>query len=203
MAPRKQVLGKKFGRLEAIKAVGKGNRGYVYLFKCDCGQTKEIFGSLVTTGRIQSCGCLRSEVVSQKNRTHNKSKLGAYKSWRAMKTRCNNSNADCFKNYGARGITYDESWEDFEKFYADMGDRPEGMTLERINNNLSYSKDNCVWATHFEQNRNTRQNVILEKEGKRMCLTDWAKELGVPYPTLQDRVRRGWSTAQVLQGNHL
>ena len=99
---------------------------------------------------------------------------------------------------GFKDIPY--VWEDFEKFYADMGDRPEGMTLERINNNLSYSKDNCVWATYFEQNRNTRQNVILEKEGKRMCLTDWAEELGVPYPTLQDRVRRGWSTARVLQG---
>jgi len=199
MPAKKQIIGKKFGRLEALKEVGKGNRGYIYLFKCDCGQTKEIPGSSVTTGRIRSCGCLRSEVVAQKNQTHGKSKLGAYKSWCAMKTRCNNSNTECFKNYGARGITYDESWEDFKKFYADMGDRPEGMTLERINNNLSYSKDNCVWATYFEQNRNTRQNVILEKEGKRMCLTDWAKELGVPYPTLQDRVRRGWSTARVLQ----
>jgi len=198
MPAKKQILGKKFGRLEAIKEVGKGNRGYIYLFKCDCGQTKEIPGSSVTTGRIQSCGCLRSETTTQKNKTHGKSNLGAYKSWSAMKTRCTNPNTQCYKNYGARGITFCKSWEDFEKFYADMGDRPDGMTLERVNNDLPYSKDNCIWATPAEQNRNTRQNVILEKNGKRMCLTDWAKELKIPYPTLQDRVRRGWPVNRVL-----
>mgnify|MGYP003337505601 CR=1 FL=1 len=122
-----------------------------------------------------------------------KAVASAYKSWRAMKTRCSNPNTAAYKNYGERGIFYCQEWENFENFYADMGDRPEAMTLERVDNSLPYSKDNCKWATTAEQNRNTRQNIFLEKDGKRMCLTDWAKELNIPYSTLQSRVRRGWS----------
>lgn len=84
---------------------------------------------------------------------------GAYISWCGMKTRCNNPKSTGFEYWGGRGITYDPQWETFEMFYRDMGDRPEGKSLERKKTELGYSKDNCEWATYVTQNRNTRKRV--------------------------------------------
>jgi len=115
-----------------------------------------------------------------------------------MKTRCTNLNTPAYKNYGERGITICESWLVFENFYEDMGDRPEGKTLERMNNSKGYYKENCKWATTKEQNRNTRQIKLLSHKGETLCMKEWAEKLSIPYPTLQDRIRRGWSVERAL-----
>lgn len=192
-----EMIGKRFGRLIAIEEAGKGANGFKYLFKCDCGNEKVISGPVVRSGKASSCGCLKSETMSAKNFVHGLIHSGSYKSWCAMKSRCNNANQTANKRYANLG--YDPNWELFENFVKDMGERPIGMTLDRIDNNKGYSKENCRWATSKQQNRNTRRNVLITHNGKTQCMKDWAEETGIPYPTIQDRVRRGWSEDQVLE----
>ena len=131
--------------------------------------------------------------------THNSIDCASYQTWQAMKTRCLNPNSSSYKNYGDRNIKICDKWMSFEGFFEDMGERPDGYSLDRIDNNKGYSRDNCRWATPAEQNRNTRQNKFLTKNGKTMCMRDWSNETGIPYPTIQDRVRRGWSDDRVLE----
>lgn len=112
-----------------------------------------------------------------------------YKTWCSMIARCNPNNKKDAKYYSDRGITVCDRWKNFINFYADMGDRPEGMTIERIDNNKGYQPDNCKWSTRKEQNRNMRSTRIIEFNGTSMCLTDWAERLGIPRTTLQKRLK--------------
>jgi hypothetical protein len=201
MGKQVNMIGKKYGRLTAIKQSGKDKTGYRYLFACDCGSEKETSGAFVRSGSVLSCGCLKSEMIATKNFVHGMIHSGAYKSWCAMKTRCTNANQEANKRYAHLG--FDSSWKVFENFVRDMGERPVGMTLERIDNTKGYSKDNCRWATAAEQSRNTKQNVFITHEGKTMCMTDWARETGIPYTTIQDRVRRNLEPSQILEKNYV
>lgn len=131
-------------------------------------------------------------------KTHGMSRSSEYKTWESMLQRCINPNNKSWKRYGARGITVCERWKSFENFYADMGDRPAGMTLDRKDNDKGYSPDNCRWATYAEQNRNYSRNVLIEWGTKRMTVTDWEKELGMKHRTLDNRLRRGWSIERAI-----
>lgn len=108
-----------------------------------------------------------------------------------MKRRCTNPNSIEWSNYGARGITFDPAWKNFENFLADMGEAPEGLTLDRINTNGNYTKDNCRWATATEQARNKRNTVYVNFNGAKRKLIDVAGELGLKYATAWARVRAG------------
>lgn len=123
-----------------------------------------------------------------------------YSVWVSMKTRCLNPRARSFKNYGARGIKVCDRWmNSFEAFQNDMGARPAGMTLERVDVNRGYEPGNCVWATRSRQARNKRRTPLLEAFGRRQCLADWADEFGVPHRLVDNRVRRlGWSLEDAL-----
>lgn len=125
---------------------------------------------------------------------------GLYGSWYAMKQRCGNPNNLSYKNYGARGITYPESWESFEGFKKDMGTSyKKGLTLERIDNSKSYSIDNCRWATRKEQANNKRSNIVLSFKGQSMPLAIWAEKLGVYFGTVRSRFYRGMSVEEILK----
>ncbi len=103
-----------------------------------------------------------------------------------------------YKYYGERGISYDPRWEKFENFYADMGDRPAGMTIDRIDNNKGYSKENCRWATLKEQANNTSRNHKIKFQGKTQTLTQWAEEVGINRRTIGARLKLGWSVERTL-----
>ena len=111
-----------------------------------------------------------------------------------MIRRCENPKAKNFPRYGGRGITVCERWRtSFEAFLSDMGSRPEGKTLDRIDNEGNYEPSNCRWATASEQQRNMRSNQWVEFNGERMIVTDWARRLGISHGTLRHRLARGWS----------
>ncbi|MGD9648767.1 MAG: hypothetical protein AB7U73_23855 [Pirellulales bacterium] len=118
---------------------------------------------------------------------------GAYNSWRDMHQRCRNANHPNAKHYLERGIEIDAQWFVFENFRADMGERPDGLTLERIDNDGPYCKSNCRWATMAEQNRNKRANRIAVIDGRAMIVMDWCKERGIRHGRVYNRIHRGMS----------
>lgn len=121
-----------------------------------------------------------------------------YRSWHSMKQRASNPNDANARHYSERGIVVCKRWLKFENFLTDMGERPDGQCLERIDNNKGYSPSNCRWATQAEQMRNRRSNVFIEYEGKRQTVRDWSVELGIPFTTLRTRMKAGWKTERVL-----
>lgn len=187
MSKKIDMIGKRFGRLTPIEEGGHIGPFLAYKCQCDCGNIVTVRGPSLRTGNTTSCGCLRKEQVAELNKTHGMRHNAEYSVWQNMISRCNNPNTDCFNRYGGRGISVCSQWHSFEKFYADMGDRPKGMTLERIDNNGPYSKENCKWATFKEQARNTRRTHLIEHNGKKQCLKDWAHEVGLAYNTLRKR----------------
>jgi hypothetical protein len=112
----------------------------------------------------------------------------AYAAWVNMRQRCNNPDNHNYINYGGRGISYCKEWNDFAVFYSDMGNPPDKMTLDRIDNALGYFKENCRWATRTEQSRNKRDNVNLTYGGITKTLSEWAREFGIQRLTLRHRV---------------
>jgi len=131
-------------------------------------------------------------------KTHGMSKSRTYMTWASMKQRTLNKNHKQFHMYGGRGISVCDSWIKFENFYADMGDCPDGLTLERTDNNAGYSKSNCVWASMKTQARNRRNSVLLTIDGATKCLAEWSEETGIPHATLLKRVNKGMSDSDVI-----
>lgn len=122
-----------------------------------------------------------------------------YNSWQSMTQRCTNASNTNFGEYGGRGISVCERWRKFESFLEDMGNRPVGTTLDRIDVNGNYEASNCRWATPAEQTANRRTTLIYELDGKRMPLKDWALHLGIGYQTLRIRIREyGWTPERAL-----
>lgn len=155
--------GEKYNRLTVISDIYKksGNRRYFVDVLCDCGTIKTVREYSLREGLTKSCGCLRKENTENLNKSHGMYRSGAHISWTLMKQRCLNPKDPSYGNYGGRGITYDPHWESFENFYRDMGERPEGMTLDRIDVNGNYTKENCRWALDSVQAHNRRKMKFL------------------------------------------
>ena len=184
-----------FGRLTVIKEsepyfTPKGRRIKMFECLCDCGTICIVMGWNLTKGTTQSCGCLQREETKNRFKKHGMSKTNSYKIWSYMKDRCSNYRNPDYDSYGGRGIKVCERWNKFENFYADMGERPKDLTIERINNNENYSPSNCKWATRKEQGRNTRSNHRISYKGKTKCIAEWAEDLGFNYQALWSRLQR-------------
>ena len=159
-----EMIGKKFNRLTCVEQTKSDRQGVYYNFHCDCGNIVEKLGYVIKSGRIKSCGCFASEAVAESNKrrsTHSMSKTTTYTTWQAMRNRCKNPNIRDYEYYGAKGVTVCDRWDNsFEAFLADMGERPEDMTLDRINPFGNYEPDNCRWADYQTQRINRRQNYV-------------------------------------------
>jgi hypothetical protein len=121
-----------------------------------------------------------------------------YNSWRAMAVRCSDPSCRNYGRYGARGITVCERWRKFENFLADMGERPKGTTLDRVNSNGNYDPGNCRWATPKSQARNRQSNRLLSFRGETRCATEWAELLGINRTTIERRLHYGWPIERAL-----
>lgn len=196
------IQGQRFGRLVATAPTGeRQHRAVVWLALCDCGAQVRVQASRLVSGETRSCGCLRRDVAKlagERARTHGLSRTSTYNIWWSMRDRCENPARKDYLRYGGAGVTVCERWGKFANFLADMGERPHGMTLDRIDGSKGYCKENCRWATVKEQNRNQAQNRLLEHGGEALCLAAWAERIGMSTVTLQARLRRGWSVQKAL-----
>lgn len=153
--------GKRYGRL-LVQAAGtptpQGKSRWWCL--CDCGNRSLVVGSDLRSGNTTSCGCRKEELRAARFTTHGFRASGrthpSYPSWANMLQRCTNPNDPAYRHYGGRGITVCERWQSFENFLADMGERPEGLTLDRTDNEGNYEPGNCKWATRAQQSANRR-----------------------------------------------
>lgn len=170
-----ELLGRRFDRLLVVQKVNAG-RGLKWLAVCECGGTRITRGADLNSGKVKSCGCL--VVENNKNRTvHGDSDSRFYHIWIAMRQRCNNQKASRYSYYGGRGIKICEQWGDFQNFKSDMyesylqhveGFGEKNTSLDRSNNELGYSPENCKWATQKEQVNNRRTKMKNKELEKRM-----------------------------------
>ena len=130
--------------------------------------------------------------------THGKCHTRIYSIWENMLQRCQNENNPKWDIYGGRGISISERWKTFKNFHDDMGDPPDDTTLDRIDPDGNYCKDNCRWATTQVQTRNKRNNRIIEFDGRKQVLQDWAKELKIDSNTLWGRLDQGWTVERAF-----
>lgn len=156
------LTGQRFGKLLVIRPKESTKKRHItWDCLCDCGNQTTAVGVYLRSGSKQSCGCLRSEIIAEASTKHGHSRAQkaspTYISWASMRTRCLNKNAKNFEHYGGRGISVCERWKHFVNFLNDMGERPEKMSLDRINVNGNYEPSNCRWATASEQVRNRRK----------------------------------------------
>lgn len=175
-----------FGRLTVLRFQGSVKRDdthYVrkWLCECSCGEQVSVPQDALIQGKSKSCGCLKSEISGGRLRTHGQTGSATYKIWCGMKKRCNQKNSPVYYKYGGRGIQVCDRWNSFENFLEDMGERPRGLTIERIDNNGNYEPGNCRWATPIEQGSNKR-NTICAFPGESLRQT--AIRLGVNYKSL-------------------
>ena len=154
---------RKYNRLTVVrKSHRQGQRQY-WECLCDCGNKVTVRSDGITSGHARSCGCIRGEG----RKTHDATGTSTYKIWSAMKNRCRNKN---YKYHNGRGVMYHPRWEKFENFLADMGERPDGLTIERVNNDWHYTPENCKWATRKEQIANSCKQGEAHKRPRIMPL---------------------------------
>jgi len=201
-----QLIGKRYGRLTVVLTGGRNKRREKLLHcRCDCGGEIETPYPRLKSGNTKSCGCLQPEkarISGLAKTTHGGYRSDTYKSYRLMLRRCYDINHISYKTHGGRGIKVADRWrgpDGFENFRVDMGERPDGMTLDRYpDNDGNYGPSNCRWATAREQARNMRSNRLITARGRTMVLKDWAIELGLSSTTILDRIKRGWTEEEAV-----
>ncbi len=163
--PRKTIVtqGQRFGNLTAIQPLPPLHGKSIWHFKCDCGKDISARLAHVCSGSTKSCGCYLKQWAINKFTKHARSHTTEYNIWSSIKQRCTNQKHKYYEHYGGRGIRICKEWEhSFENFLRDVGPRPKGLTLDRINNNGNYEPTNCRWASYKEQRANSRPVIACK-----------------------------------------
>lgn len=205
MAKNIDVVGQRFGRYLVIAKSDKRTKAMkqMVLCKCDCGIEREVVVGNLRSGLSTSCGCWKDEKTSARRKIHGYSKNSMYHRYRAMIRRCYDPLHKEFHNYGGRGIKVCDRWlKSVENYMEDMGEAPFYMaSIDRIDNDGDYFKENCHWATKKEQTINRRVTKIIEINGESMCLADWSRKLGCTKTAIYSRLRRGWTIEESINTN--
>jgi hypothetical protein len=196
------IIGMKFNKLKVVSRSSTKFKDIYYNCICECGNNCIIRGHSIRHGNTKSCGCLQKKISSnllKKNRKNTNLKHGSYKkdeycNWLNLKARCARD-----RNYVNKNITVCDEWKNsFEQFFKDMGPRPSKKhSIDRIDNNGPYSKENCRWATNYQQSRNRGTNRIITFNNETKLLCDWAKDLNIKQNTLSLRLKK-WSIEKAL-----
>ena len=166
------ITGQRFGRLVVLERQGVNrHRKVLWFAQCDCGKTIVVRTNSLVSGNTRSCGCLQRDVAVANATTHGQADTPTYRAWQTMHDRCGNPKNKQYPRYGGRGIGIDDPrWFSFQNFFDEMGKKPPGCDLHRVENDKGYSKANCVWLPHSEhmrlhlKERHARQRARLDLE---------------------------------------
>ncbi len=187
------LTGKQFSRLNVVSQIKNGPIRSYWECLCTCGESTQVRGNNLTTGKVRSCGCLSVETARRKATKHGLSTKypKEYESWKSMRYRCKNG----YRNK----VKVCKRWNSFSLFMKDMGLKsPAKPTIERLDNNGDYTPSNCVWASYKTQGRNKINNRLITFNGRTLCLAEWAEELSIPRLKLLKRLNRGWSIGRAF-----
>jgi len=194
------LAGQRFNRLTALIPVKiAASREMYWVCKCDCGGDALATTANLRRGRVRSCGCLNVDRNKETKITHGMTRTRTYTIWFGMKRRCDDPSQDNYSHYGGRGISYDPRWRLFANFFADMGKAPEGLQLDRIDNEGNYCKENCRWVTPRTNSNNRSNSDFVEYAGERVTVTELARKLGMKPITLESRLYDGWSLDRAIR----
>jgi hypothetical protein len=187
------LAGKTFGRWTVLGFAERRNRATYWHCRCECGKRRKVKGVTLTNGTSTSCGCSRRKPIS-----HGMSKTPTWYSWLAMRRRCYEPSHSGYSQYGGRGIKVCDRWRDsFENFLTDMGYRPDGMTLDRIDNDGDYTPTNCRWADANTQARNRKYVKTVTCNGESLTKAEWARRTGVTQALISMRINKlGWDVCK-------
>ena len=179
----KNLMGAQFGHWTVIATAEKAGKHPKWRCKCICGREKDVFETHLLSGNSRTCTNSGTHGIGKKT--------PGYGSWKSMLARCLLPNHIAYHRYGGRGIMVCGRWQSgFVAFYEDMGPRPDGMSLDRLDTDGNYEPANCRWATPKEQSNNTCTNVLIEDDGERLTIAELARKHGVNYNTLYSRLQR-------------
>lgn len=193
---KNDLTGHRFGRLLVLSFIPDDSRYSNWLCKCDCGKKKAILGQSIVHGRTRSCGCLHTDmmktrIIHGQAGSKLRKRTRTYGSWASMMDRCIwGCHPVMFARYGAKGIKVAKRWMKFENFLADMGQRPNGTSLDRINNNGNYEPKNCRWATRREQSLNTSRTIFVLVDGIRQKVFEICEKEQLSIKAVRARARR-------------
>lgn len=196
-----ELAGRVFFRLTVISRTRLNGRT-AWACVCSCGVQKAVATSALVNGLTVSCGCWSVEKTREngyKNRTHGHPNTGVYRTWAHMRERCRPSAAPHIREYYYdRGVRVDPRWEDFSKFISDMGPRPPGHSIDRIDSRGGYTPANCRWADVKTQNRNRSGALNLTFGGVTRNAGEWSELTGIGISSIHSRIRSGWSIERTL-----
>ena len=197
----KDLTNQKFGKLLVLKFSHKDKNQTVWECLCECGNITYVKSVNLKNNRTKSCGCLKKELMINRNVKHNQTSSKLYMIWKTMKQRCYNPKNKSYKNYGGREISICDEWiNDFNSFYnwSIENNYKEGLSIDRIDNNGNYEPSNCRWTTRKTQSNNTRTNRYITINEQTKTLAEWCEVYNMKYQTVHSRLKKGYNILDAL-----